>query len=399
MNPRRSCPVCESVHAKVLHRQSFMLPEGHPLGEGYDVVCCDRCGFVYADTTVGQEEYDRFYRQWSKYADPLTSTGAGESEWDRKRLQDSARFLAEAMPGPETRILDLGCAGGGLLKALSEVGFRDLHGVDPSPECVAQTRQIDGVRADAGSIFSLPSGLGRFGGVILSHVLEHVQDLRRAAGILSDLLLEGGFLYVEVPDASAYHRYLVAPFQDFNTEHINHFSLTTMARLFSQFGLRPVREGAKAFKSTGGFEYPAIYAVYVKAPLEAAPAPQVRDVDLGRSICEYIRLSREMMSAMDARIGGLLNRAPEIIVWGTGQLVMKLLRETALAQADIAFFVDGNPVNHGKMLRGRPIRSPAEVGGSNLPILVATTLSQREIVTTIRNDLRLPNEVVTLGEP
>ena len=41
---------------------------------------------------------------------------------------------------------------------------------------------------------------------------------------LTPLLKTDGLLYVEVPDAVAYTEYLYAPFQDFNTEHINHFS-------------------------------------------------------------------------------------------------------------------------------------------------------------------------------
>ena len=37
------------------------------------------------------------------------------------------------------------------------------------------------------------------------------------------LLKTNGVLYIEVPDATAYVEFLYSPFQDFNTEHINHF--------------------------------------------------------------------------------------------------------------------------------------------------------------------------------
>ena len=48
--PARGCPLCLSPGAEMLHHQPFVLPDGHPLGRGYDVVTCQGCGFVYADT-------------------------------------------------------------------------------------------------------------------------------------------------------------------------------------------------------------------------------------------------------------------------------------------------------------------------------------------------------------
>ncbi len=52
----RNCPICQEENGEILHTQNFVLPEGHPLSNGYDILCCDRCGFVYADTTVSQKD-------------------------------------------------------------------------------------------------------------------------------------------------------------------------------------------------------------------------------------------------------------------------------------------------------------------------------------------------------
>ncbi len=65
----RKCPICQEENGEILHTQKFVLPEGHPLSNGYDILCCDRCGFVYADTTVSQKDYDIFYAKLSKYED------------------------------------------------------------------------------------------------------------------------------------------------------------------------------------------------------------------------------------------------------------------------------------------------------------------------------------------
>jgi hypothetical protein len=85
-----------------------------------------------------------------------------------------------------------------------------------------------------------------------------------------------------------------------------------------------------------------------------------------------------------------------VIVWGTGQLVLKLLAETSLAKAQIAAFVDSNPINKGRMLRGVPILAPEQIRNSPYPIVVTTILHQQEIAEQIRR-MGLPNKIVLLA--
>jgi hypothetical protein len=72
MNQKKSlqnCPICQEENGEILHTQNFVLPDGHPLSNGCDILCCDRCSFVYADTKVSQKGYDIFYAKLSKYED------------------------------------------------------------------------------------------------------------------------------------------------------------------------------------------------------------------------------------------------------------------------------------------------------------------------------------------
>jgi hypothetical protein len=102
-----------------------------------------------------------------------------------------------------------------------------------------------------------------------------------------------------------------------------------------------------------------------------------------------------MMEAIDKKIHGVLAENSGVIVWGTGQLAMKLLGETCLAQAQVAAFVDGNPINQGKLLKGSPILAPAQIQGSKLPIIVTSIIQGQTIAKVIRQ-LNLPNPVVLL---
>lgn len=77
-NVLRPCPICSNGVGEVLHNQRFRLPEKqHFLPEAYDIVVCLKCGFVYADTSASQGDYDRYYQDFSKYEDKDTAVGGG----------------------------------------------------------------------------------------------------------------------------------------------------------------------------------------------------------------------------------------------------------------------------------------------------------------------------------
>lgn len=392
----RRCVVCEAGEGWVLHRQRFVLPEGHPLAAGYEVVCCANCGFAFADTAVPQSAYDEFYARFSKYDDASISTGGGGNPSDVARLRDTAQTLAAMLPR-EARVLDIGCAGGGLLDALRQLGFTHLTGLDPSSTCVDYGRREFGLEMHQGTLDNMPQ-MGRFDAVVLSHVMEHVQDVRAALHAVHGLLAENGALYIEVPDAMRYTEFLIAPFQDFNTEHINHFSDCSLRNLAASCGWTAVEAAAKTIESTADVPYPAIWQLWRKNSADTAASGIVFDAALQPALEAYIAGSQQMLDAMNARLKAALDTP--VAVWGTGQLAMKLLAETVLGQSEIAFWIDANPVLHGHQLRGAEVLSPTE-GAARLretamPVVIASTIHAAAITARLRNELNLEVPVITL---
>lgn len=397
----RACPICDSSRIKILHSQIFVTPNGHPLSQGYNVVCCNYCGFVYADTTVSQEEYDLFYQNQSKYEDNKTSSGSGYSVHDDRRLKTTADCIAQSLPDKNSRILDIGCANGGLLGHLQKLGYTNLYGIDPSPVCVRNTEQIHAsIQASVGSLFKLPDDLGDFDCIVFSHVLEHIQDIKSSLKVICELIKSNGYLYVEVPNALAYADYVLAPFQEFNTEHINHFSHPHLSNLLSQFNFTNKLIGDKAFNTSERILYPAIYGLWQKGEEGNTLEPVITsDKLLEEKILIYIERSSKIMSDIDRKIQLALNDCREMIVWGTGQLSMKLLGETSLSKANIIAFIDGNSINQGKSIAGIKVGSPDSIKsmGMTQPIVVTSVLSQDAILDDIKR-MNIPNHVILLGE-
>ena len=391
----RGCPVCDARRVKTLHAMRFILPEGHPLVDRYEVVSCLTCGFVFADTESSQSDYDVYYADSSKYSDARTSTGAGVQDWDDGRLELTARTIARHLPDRHARIVDIGCANGGLLRWFGRLGFDQLEGIDPSPACVAAAELVPNVTARVGSLFRMPAAHARAACAIVSHVLEHVRDLAKAVDILRSVVRDDGIVYVEVPDATRYGECLVAPFQDFNIEHINHFSPTSLGNALRRGGFVIEAAGQKTIEASRGVPYPAVWAI-ARAALVGDARDRIEfDATLGSAILQYISASRAQLERLDAHLDRALRGVDEVIVWGTGQTTLTLLSNTRLGGAAIAAFTDSNPVYHGRRLAGRPVVPPEDVGALGAPILIGSVIHRAAIADRIR-ELGLPNQVLVL---
>jgi hypothetical protein len=278
---------------------------------------------------------------------------------------------------------------------LGRLGYKNLVGVDPSSTCVENTRN-GGCHAYRGDLAHLPAEIGRFDAVILTSVLEHVLDVKRAIAALVSVCTDNdnGRIFLEVPDAAGYADYLHAPFQDFNTEHINHFSVASLQNLMTQFGFTPVLEKRVLVTGPSGLVFPGLEVGYERHSGHVQQPWQI-DSQFRGQMERYINDSRVMMQEIDRQLQSVLASSSEVIIWGTGQLTMKLLCDTALKDAKVAAFVDGNPVNVGKTLRGVPIIRPDQLKNQTAPIILATLLHTQGIRNKIAS-LGLANPVVTL---
>ncbi len=381
----RPCPVCGARAGEPLHHRGFVLPDGHPLALGYTVVTCGVCGAAYATPLPGQAAYDRFYRDASKYADAATGTGSGAQAWDDERLEQTARELAAFTPDRNAHIVDIGCGAGGLLRWLAKLGFTNLTGIDPSPACADATRAIPGVRGLVGGLFSLPAGMEAAGLIVLSHVLEHVRDTGPAVDGLKAMSRTGTRVYAEVPDASRYADFLAAPFLDFNTEHINHFSVTTLRRLFASRGWKAVASGTKTIASSPTAWYPCAWVI-AELPERAEEVQEVAaDGSLRMALSRYVTASHALLARVVARCEELGIASKEIIVWGTGQTTAILLAETPLGGARIRAYTDSNPMHYGRTISGTPVVPPDALRAMpEIPIVIGSLLHGGEIADAIK---------------
>jgi len=383
----RPCPCCGQLAVARLHTMHFALPEGSTLPNAYDVVACESCAFTYADTRATTEDYELHYTQRSHYEDPSVATGGGDSDSDRERIAALAGRLAEYAPR-SARVLDIGCGNGGLLDALKARGFTELAGIDPAPGCIARLH-ARGYPAWQGSLSQLPAAAAMADLVVLSHVLEHVLDVRGALEGVRSRLRTGGSVYIETPDATRYAGRDFVPYYFFDSEHINHFDAESLAAVGGLGRYEVLHVGEGELMVEGGHRYPEVHAL-LQSVDRPASADRPRFTRLKEAVYRYAQESAARSE--DAALAAIVASGRPRARWGAGSHAQRLLKQPPLAGVRFLAVLDRDRNKHGLIFAGCRIQAP-ETGLSEVPsdtvVVVAAALAASTIVAECRDNYLL----------
>jgi len=391
----RNCPICKNNEKEFLFRQQFQELNQGSLLPGYDVVVCQTCGFCFADGLPDQKAFDLYYREMSKYEHQDRS--GQPSEFEARQFPAIAEFIERYLPRPQARILEVGCANGGLLNALKKRGYENVMGIDPSPVCARNAEVLYQIPVVASALSDVPPEIGKFDLLILVAVLEHIRDLDTAIKKLQELLASRGRLYIEVPDVTEFTSSPDAPFQEFSIEHINFFSSVSLANLMRAYGFHEISAAQIAYDQTETHTGHALRMIF-----EQSDRAERIDIDHDSTsitaLTKYIGLSHKVEDHIHAIVDDLVDRQSPLIVWGVGTHTQRLLATSRLGEANILAFVDSNPNYQGKQIHNTPIWDPRQLAGTSAAILVSSRIFQDEIVRHIQLNLKLTNELIILYE-
>ncbi|MES3037957.1 MAG: class I SAM-dependent methyltransferase, partial [Bdellovibrionota bacterium] len=175
---------------------------GFPVGS----YLCQACGLIHLSPRLTEDSLPLFYDQlyWGLVVgknselsdDTLTTGGEGYGA-------DVAAFVEKFFFGKQKiKIAEIGLGNGQKLMSLKEHFDSkniqtELYGCDFSSEAVNVCKQ-KGIKAFQG-YFDTLAPYGPFDLVIMSHVVEHLNDPVLVLKNVSKILGDSGYLYVEVP--------------------------------------------------------------------------------------------------------------------------------------------------------------------------------------------------------
>ena len=385
----RACPVCGGQEKQVLFRQEFAELSRGSLLDGFDLVACSACGAAFADDIPEQAAFDRYYAEMSKYE---YAAGAGApSASDRERFGEIADLVQPHLR-PELRLLDVGCATGGLLAEFKARGFSHLLGVDPSPACARLAEELHGIRGRALTLAGLDALDEKADAIFLTGVLEHVRAVDEALRQVIGRIDGDGLLYIEVPDASRYDRHFSAPYQLLSMEHVNYLSPTSLTALLQRHGFRPVLTQRLIRHLSARAIEPCVGGLFRRDGGVAQEAV-VRDEETLPALRRYLEQSAALERRIHARVAELVESGLPLAVWGTGTHTLRLLKTSRLGEAKIVAFIDSNANYQAKELAGVRVIAPADFHDREAQILISSQPAEEEIWQTITQKLRWPNPV------
>jgi len=167
----------------------------------HKVVLCTKCSLIFNASPLDRDSAAKFYD--ADYRDlynlgPIDESSAFQKQYVRGSViyDLASRFIGTR----KINVLDIGCGGGGYLDVFHKKGH-DVVGIDLDSRhfSYGSTKGIEKLYK-----LSLPQFIEQhqqpFGLVIMSHVLEHVQDPLGHLNMIHDLLALDGLFYLEVPN-------------------------------------------------------------------------------------------------------------------------------------------------------------------------------------------------------
>ena len=227
------CAACET-------RNFESLQYHDRFGLGFGAFICRSCGLVSTSPRIKDEQLPEYYRRFYL---PLTMGVEGSDA--PKFLVSSEQgakiysFVAPYFLSRSETVLDVGevgCGPGGNLAAIRDQFARDgMHarvtGCEYSEHYADYASNQLGITYVQGGLDELLAGHYQFDLLVLSHVFEHMVDLRQVKEKLLRLLKPQGLLYVEVPGLLSFQEkaYYQAELRRFLTHaHVYNFSLASL---------------------------------------------------------------------------------------------------------------------------------------------------------------------------
>jgi len=367
----RKCPICNNSKHKLMFEQKFALIDGVSFLDGYDVVSCKQCGFVYASNIPEQSEFDTYYINANKYEHETEQPDVITGKYEHI-LQEIIHFNADKT----VSIVDIGCARSEILRLLRDRGYSNLTGIDPSINNVEylKSKGINGIHA---TIRTLDTSK-QYEVVVFLAVLEHIRDIHQTLSTIGAITAPNGMIIVLVPDMTAQASGEL-PYQEFSREHINYFTEISLSNLMTQYEFLPIFQKKERGELIGFFR---------------KKSKSIHRDNMGeKCIQRYIGKSKKYEDEIYTNLSQFLD--VPLIIWGCGTFTQRLLEKMTFK--NIVAFVDSAPKYAGKNYKGISIIPPDELKKYKEPVLIATSHRYIESITrTIRNELKLDNEIVKL---
>ena len=228
----KKCPYCDfDSFMNIAYVDRHGLP--------CNIVICNACNGCFKSSILTPEVDRRFYEHLSYLlrGKSLSETDMEKLFWERVANLAWPRFYFISyflkLNPQEDSVYELGCNDGANLFPWHEQGFETV-GIEIDPR-MAEFGRKKGLNIICDNFFNFKSVVKKPKLIILSHVLEHVDDIKACLQYLREIISPTGYIFIEVPGIKSQGFGNMSNY--FDIEHNFNFDLRSLSEMVKKYSL------------------------------------------------------------------------------------------------------------------------------------------------------------------
>lgn len=346
------CPLCGSFDNENLIELYCGNFDQSELYDTVRIVGCNICGHVF--NKLFNDEKLNLKKYYNNEYSVINMASQGNKDMPGslnlasiKRYENIWNLMAPYPNNYDANILDVGCAQGGFLAFLDDLGFHNLYGIDTSANYIKPKDKNLDLRIGAAE--SIPFDSNSMDFIIMDQVLEHVINPSTVINECSRVLKPDGTIIIAVPNAMAYgsEKCNFFPFYWFLLrEHIHHWDIKHLDMLAGMLGLYIFEEARYETAMMSDKMILPNLIVSLKKESATKKKEELHD-DLAREIKQYISNEKKSLKQKVNAITKLIIHKTPVYIWGIGREFM-LLWDAGLLTCNVVNFIDTNLAKQGQ---------------------------------------------------
>lgn len=217
--------------------------------------------------------------------------------------------------------------------------------------------------------------------VVMGSILEHVNNPMNVLKAVSNIISNGGHLFVRVPDVEELHLDTIGDVFPF--EHPHTYSANSLRRFYSRNGFKDI-----CITKHNQFKRHLIGIAQKTERLKSSRFPNnhQRMMDL---IGAYNRSNAAIRDEANMSMLHLQSSGKRITIFGAGAHTEFLFRYTSIMLCSIAGVVDSNPKKHGLLLEQYEIKDPSWISAENTDVVIISSRAFQDQIYSQLEHLQL----------
>lgn len=402
-----SCPICKCYEIKIsldLNAGNF---DNSKLYKNIKICSCSNCGHIFNGLT--SEDYDGIIDYYNNEYAPTNIAGAGlggdrpgsRNEYTENRHKELYNLFKQYIK-PNIKILDIGCAMGGMLSFLYDEGFYNLYGIDLTTKYLNIAKENKNLNIEFGSAEEIPFENNFFDLLIIDQVMEHLINPRKAFQEAKRVLKEDGLFCIGVPNAEKYSELYFFDFYWFlMREHIQHFDLTHLEFLANSEGFELINFSFTNMPMMSEkMILPNLNAVFKYTGVIKNTKLGLKKDYLSFDIERYIRTELAKLNKKKEIFYYLMKQNIPIYIWGIGREFFYLYENSDLKNCNIKKLLDSNKYKQEMhTVYGIKVSDTSEVSfATKDSILIVTAIAHKDLIQEIAIQHGFKGTIIDLDE-